>query len=698
MEGIWYPDPSDSQPDPRIKRQIADWDTLPVPSSRHWSNVMYQFHFYHWYYVDANGKVLTADENFPSHKDFIDQKIAIALVKQPRYNVPVMIGEFYGFGLSSIWNYYIQNFNAQKWSWTSWSYKYHDSPSNWGVVYHADYNESPPSVQNDYYQDLTRKFSEYTTADYHLPNATLQGIISASANSLKIFPSQPYISSLSTLFILPGHDFFVTGKNFGNASDSHSINYNGASQPIISWSDTSIHSYIRSTEPGGSGPVTVTTPRWTSNGVDLIIPVTTPLPSPPPPGMSTSGGQFTYYGYVGDTPGTIQFYWAPCSDIPPGTHPCNYGNAAITYWRSPFIKGYVPPDALMTNDQYTINSPDGGDLYPTMMRLGDHAPVLGALSSQVVNAGHDMTIVLNATDPDGDVLGYTGYPLPAGASVSGHTFTWTPALTQAGQYVVTFTVSDGQLSSQKTITITVKSPLPDLLLTALSKSTNTLAPGGNFTASATVKNQQSTAAGTFEISYHLSTDGAYGGADDYVLNGVSLVNSLNGSSSLNVSSSLTVPSSIPAGMYYLCAQADSNNVIIEKSETNNTRCSSVPMNIVLPDLTVTSVACPLTGTRNGNITINSTVVNIGTARSGAFNIGFYLSNDLIISTGDVKIGRRRIPGLATGGSVSTSTVVTIPASLTAGPYYCGVIANFDNKITESNQSNNSLSGNSITVN
>ena len=55
-----------------------------------------------------------------------------------------------------------------------------------------------------------------------------------------------------------------------------------------------------------------------------------------------------------------------------------------------------------------------------------------------------LTFPLTAEDSDGDSLVYSAHNLPTGATFSGQTFSWTPALGQAGTYQVTFMVSDGK--------------------------------------------------------------------------------------------------------------------------------------------------------------------------------------------------------------------------------------------------------------
>ncbi len=82
-------------------------------------------------------------------------------------------------------------------------------------------------------------------------------------------------------------------------------------------------------------------------------------------------------------------------------------------------------------------------------------PVLDPISNKSVYETQQLSFTLNAEDPDGDSLIYSAQNLPAGALLSGNTFTWTPNLNQAGVYNVVFIVSDGQLSNSRTVGILV---------------------------------------------------------------------------------------------------------------------------------------------------------------------------------------------------------------------------------------------------
>ncbi|MCD6506679.1 tandem-95 repeat protein, partial [Candidatus Poribacteria bacterium] len=71
-------------------------------------------------------------------------------------------------------------------------------------------------------------------------------------------------------------------------------------------------------------------------------------------------------------------------------------------------------------------------------------PVLAAIGSKGVKEGETLEFILSASDPDKDNLVYSAEELPKGASFIGRKFSWTPDFDQAGEYLVTFKVSDGR--------------------------------------------------------------------------------------------------------------------------------------------------------------------------------------------------------------------------------------------------------------
>jgi hypothetical protein len=88
----------------------------------------------------------------------------------------------------------------------------------------------------------------------------------------------------------------------------------------------------------------------------------------------------------------------------------------------------------------------------------NHPPVLAPLGNQSADVGVELALSLSATDSDGDSLTYAALGLPAGASLVGNQFRFTPDASQVGNHSLTFTVTDDgtpPAMDSESITITV---------------------------------------------------------------------------------------------------------------------------------------------------------------------------------------------------------------------------------------------------
>ncbi len=132
------------------------------------------------------------------------------------------------------------------------------------------------------------------------------------------------------------------------------------------------------------------------------------------------------------TPGTRIFSWIP-----------SYSDAG-TYSNVHFE---VTDGTATTSEDITIT-----------VNNVNRAPVLTAIGNQTVDEDSTLSITLTATDPDGDAITYsaTGNPtMPSGSIFIADTFSWTPDFSQAGNYSVTFGVSDGTLDDSEAVSIDV---------------------------------------------------------------------------------------------------------------------------------------------------------------------------------------------------------------------------------------------------
>ncbi len=569
MEGIW------------------DWDTLPNPTDYGWQNVSYQFHYYCPMIAEPQkpadplpvmGKSCANYGSMASRleyqKAFIDAKVAQS--RQNLYKVPVMVGEFNAFDQKEVWEYYLQTFNAQKWSWAVWSLKDHASPSNWGLFNHAHYDLPLPRFRaieadgsaGDSFSTLLAKVQRYATGEYHVANVTLQNILKKYAAYPLYQTAKPEIFSLSSRQILSPSTFIVKGRNFGVTQGKSTVTVNSLALTAIRWSDQEIAVYFPTGQTLGNKKVVVTTAQGTSNPADLII--IAPQATKEVLGMQPApDGTFTILGQkMCDTPGRVEFFPSTCVDEPPGSAACNHGDAAITFWSENLIKGYVPPDyAPGSFGGAKIHCSYGGQLYPTMIPP-NRPPVFNLILNRIIAEGRLLSFGISATDPDGDPLTYSVIGLPAGAKFNGQTFSWTPNYSQAGKYNVTFQVTDGTFKIQKAMTITVvDTPLPDLVVTVLNGPGSALA-GSKIAVRNTIKNQGKAPSGNLiSIVIYLSKDPVITTADRWIYSRTTT--KLVPGSSNTLLSTVVIPSNVVAGTYYLGAIVDYNNAHLESNESNN---------------------------------------------------------------------------------------------------------------------------------
>ena len=105
---------------------------------------------------------------------------------------------------------------------------------------------------------------------------------------------------------------------------------------------------------------------------------------------------------------------------------------------------------------------------------------------------------------------------------------------------------------------------------------------------------------------------------------------------------------------------------------------------------VTSFAAPSTGIIGTNLAnMKAVVTNQGGAKAGAFRVAFYYSKSSAVSTSDMYSGWScGVDGLDAGSSFTCYGDLGMPDGITPGSYYLAVIADDQQKVTESDESNN----------
>lgn len=123
-----------------------------------------------------------------------------------------------------------------------------------------------------------------------------------------------------------------------------------------------------------------------------------------------------------------------------------YGSARFSWIPPTGSRGDYPVTFNVTDDGVPPES-DSETVLIEVQPLTNRRPTLSVQGASSVNEGATVSLILNASDPDGDALTITAEGLPEGSSFVDNQngsarFSWTPALGQQGTYPVTFSVVD----------------------------------------------------------------------------------------------------------------------------------------------------------------------------------------------------------------------------------------------------------------
>ncbi|MBB3837212.1 RHS repeat-associated protein [Runella defluvii] len=239
-------------------------------------------------------------------------------------------------------------------------------------------------------------------------------------------------------------------------------------------------------------------------------------------------------------------------------------------------------------------------------------------------------------------------------------------------------------------TPTTPSSPPDFTVSAVSLSSQSVQRGNNVQVNYTINNLGGTTSANIRTRFFLSTNTTYS-ADDTELNFPSdITNGLGAGASLPSNTQVNIPTSATAGSKYVIVFVDGNSQITESNENNNTSFAFITITDPLPpDLQVSNLSLnPASVQKGGTFTLNYTFSNPGGA-AGAFDVRFYLSSNSSYDANDTQLDIFSVSSYAGGGNTQNlSRSLTIPSTANAGGNYILVVADLNDQIAESNESNN----------
>jgi len=226
---------------------------------------------------------------------------------------------------------------------------------------------------------------------------------------------------------------------------------------------------------------------------------------------------------------------------------------------------------------------------------------------------------------------------------------------------------------------------PDLVVSELTAPSEAQ-PGAMVGVTETTKNQGTVASGSSTTRICIARDAAL---TDQVVNRDLAHAALAAGASEQKGGPLLVPADLAPGTYYIGAIADVNGAVAESDESNNKKSQAIGIGLK-PDLVVSSLTAPSTAMQGQNIIVTEVTTNQGTAVSGTFTTRVCLARDAAL-TDQVSTKDFSPTTLAPGGSSSRSGPLSVPADLASGDYYVGAIADVNNQVTESDETNNKRS-------
>jgi subtilase family serine protease len=145
------------------------------------------------------------------------------------------------------------------------------------------------------------------------------------------------------------------------------------------------------------------------------------------------------------------------------------------------------------------------------------------------------------------------------------------------------------------------------------------------------------------------------------------------------------------GTYKYYVTASYSSPVGESSKSNEVQVTL--SNDTKPDLTIQDFAVtPVAVAPGGSLNISCSLLNIGGAQAAASEIHLYLSRDQIIDANDISLAYGTMDPINAGDNISvTGTDISLPASLASGTWYALIMADANQVVDETNETNNMAS-------
>lgn len=238
-------------------------------------------------------------------------------------------------------------------------------------------------------------------------------------------------------------------------------------------------------------------------------------------------------------------------------------------------------------------------------------------------------------------------------------------------------------------TFTTAANIANFTLSSPQSSPATFTTGATVGLGCTVNNiGTANVSTTTQVGVYLSANNTYE-ATDQLLTTIA-VSAVNAGSALAVNKNFAI--SAAAGNYYLIYRADNSNQITESNETDNTTYVAITINAAaLPNYVIQNEAISNANIVAGSpITASCNVRNIAVGNATTTSdLKIFLSSDQYYSANDLQLGNAvNIPALPSSAIQAVSQSVTIPNTTAPGLWYILFVADINNVLAETLETDN----------
>ena len=389
--------------------------------------------------------------------------------------------------------------------------------------------------------------------------------------------------------------------------------------------------------------------------------------------------------------------------VPAGTAPGTYYILFVADYQNQVAENNETNN--VTAVSFTV-SPPGIDLVIQQEQLYPNSTVAGnslQLSASILNQGNTAAnsssagfyLSTNQVLDANDVLlaTYPGGQLLANQSNYRYTYPTVPTTTAPGNYFILF-VADPQnavtetneTNNVRSLPLTVVASTIDLTVPNAYLGMASVAPGGTTSTTCYIYNQGNALTNAATVGYYLSTNAVFD-AGDVLLGNTD--GPLNGNGYSTRYANVTVPMGTALGSYYILFVADYQNNVVETNETNNV--AAVSLQVVAPgiDLTIAQAYMSQYSTAPGNsINTSCNILNQGNSTANSSTVAYYLSTNQVLDAGDVLLLTSPGYALVAGQYYTHYDTPLIPAGTVPGNYYVLFVADPQNAVPETNETNN----------